>query len=122
MKPLTKEEFLTADDLPLTAVELPAELYGEGRGVFVRSMTGTERSKLEKRFLAREAKEAPGDFRCTVLTLTVVDAEGQRLFEDGDEVRKRLMGKNARGLEVIFEAACRLNGFSKKDVDAVKKD
>ena len=120
MKPLSKEEFLDADDLPLTAVELPAELYGDGRGVFVRSMSGTERAKLEKRFFGRDARESPGEFRATVLMLAVVDAKGQPLFSDDD--RQKLMGKNARGLEVIFTKACRLNGFTKEDVEARKND
>lgn len=120
MKCLTKDEFLSADDLPLVPVPLPEELYGKDVGVFVRSMDGTEKAMLEERFQNKEPTDDILDFRGTVLVSTIVNEKGQRLFSDKD--RDAVMGKNAEGLETIFEKACDLNGFRAKDVEALAKN
>jgi hypothetical protein len=120
MKNLSKAAFFEADDLPLESVELPSDLYGEDVCLRVRTMTGHERSDLEKRFVGREAADEPGDFRATLLLLCVVDEAGEPFFEPTD--REALMGKNAGTLETIFEKACELNGFRDKDVEAMAKN
>lgn len=119
MQVISADEFLSADDLPLVPVNLPPA-YGEGRGVFIRSMVGRERSALEKRFSGRNPSDAPGEFRCAMLLATVVDENGEPVFKE--EHRKDLMGKNAQTLELMFEAACEVNGFTQKDVEESAKN
>ena len=120
MRCLSKEEFLTADDLQATEVKLPAA-YGEDVGFFVRMMTGTERAEMEKRhFAGNDGKSDPAGFRSAMLIDCIVDTDGDNVFteEDADV----LMGKGTQGIEAMFEAACELNGFSDKDVDTLEKN
>lgn len=119
-KAFGRAEFLAADDLPLTKVELPAELYGDQAAVYVRSLTGKDRAQLEKRFAKRDPQDAPGEFRATVLILTVTNADGSAMFTEDD--RKALMLKNAGVLERIFTVACKVNGFTGKDVEELEKN
>ncbi len=120
MRTLTKEQFLTADDLPLTAVSLP-ESYGEDVGFYVRMMTGTERSAMEKEYFSGTSpKDDPGAFRVGILTACIVDEDGKHVFEQADA--KALMDKAAGSLELMFEAACKLNGFTSSDVEELEKN
>lgn len=120
MKVIDKEAFFAADDLPLTPVPLP-DMYGKDSGFYIRTMTGTERSALEKRFMSSNvARQDPGGFRATVLAQCVVDADGEHIFSEKD--REKLMAKNAGTLEVIFTKVCEVNGLTKKDVDDIAKN
>ena len=120
MRTLTKGEFLTKNDLPLEAVKLP-EVYGEDAGFYVRTMTGVERSEIERQAMAgNTGKKDPCGFRATILMACIVDENGKHIFDKHD--RKALMDKNAANLEIMFEAACRLNGFTADDVEEIEKN
>lgn len=120
MKTLKKEEFLGADDLPLSPVSLP-ESYGKDVGFYVRMMTGTERSAMEKRiFAGTNPKDDPEGFRIRMLADCIVDENGKHIFEKADA--KRLMSKAAPSIELMFEAACELNGFTADDVEQLEKN
>lgn len=119
MQVLDKDAFLAADDLDLVPVPLPAK-YGADVGFYVRLLTGAERGQIEKRFAASDPANDPGGFRAVLLVRTIADASGKPIFTDDDA--PRLMGKAAGVLETLFEAACRLNGFLKKDVEELEKN
>ena len=116
-KAIDKQAFLKANDLPLTWVPLPEDKYGKDAGVYVRNMTGAERSALEDRF-ASDKRMPVGAFRKAVLLSTVVDEEGKPLFADKDG--EAVMAKNAGVLETMFERSCEINGLTQKDVDNIE--
>lgn len=116
---ITKEVFLQAQDMELVPVPLPAA-YGNDAGLFVKPMTGTERSTLEKMFMDNAPKDDPGGFRAAILVRCVCDDKRQPVFTEADKAA--LMKKNAGALELLFEAACKLNGFTKKDVEVLEKN
>lgn len=121
MRCLTRDEFLTADDLPLTPVKLPG-VYGDDAWFYIRTMTGTERAEVERQHFADgdTPKDDPGKFRSTLLILCVVDKDGKQIFkkEDAD----KLLSKACTGIEAMVDVALRLNGFTKDDVDQIEKN
>ena len=118
MKVLDKEAFFATDDLPLVPVPLP-EMYGDDVGFYTRTVTGDERSELERRFSGKgEAIKNPGAFRSTILISCIVKEDGEHVFNNEDA--PRLMAKNGGTLEILFEAACEENGFTKKDVETIE--
>jgi len=117
-KAITRSQFLEADDLDSEWVDLPKS-YGKDAGVYVRHMTGEERSSLEDKY-AGDKKGPVRDFRVAVLLATTVDENEAPLFTSDDDVA--LMGKNAGVLEGIFDRACEINGLTKKDVEELEKN
>ncbi|SIO60133.1 hypothetical protein SAMN05444166_6279 [Singulisphaera sp. GP187] len=107
---LSRESILAADDLPREEVSIP-EWNGT---VFVQTMTGTERDRLE----AAYNKEPGKDFRARMAVATVCDETGKRLFSEKDILP--LGTKSAAALDRILEVAMRLSAFTKKDVDALE--
>lgn len=109
---LTRESILASDDLPREEVAIPEW----GGSVFVRTMTAGERDRFEG--------WSQGDkfdrFRAKLAVLTVVDAEGRRLFSDDDV--DALAAKSTKALDRIAEAAFRMNRFTKEDVEALAKN
>jgi hypothetical protein len=117
-KALAKEAFLAADDRKLVRVGL-AEAYGAEACVYVRVMSGKERSEVEKIWAGpKKPSTDPGGFRWDLLVRCVADEEGRTLFEEGD--REAVMQKSSATLETLFEAACRENGFRDKDVEELE--
>lgn len=114
---VTKEEMLACK--PAVAEVLVPEL-GEGAGLCIRTLSGWERSEIERMFLDRKPQEDPGSFRAAILVRTLVDGAGVRLFDDADG--KALMELPAGLLERLFEKACELNGLTKRDVEALEKN
>lgn len=108
--PLSRDEILGADDLGLVEVDVP-EWSGS---VLLRVMRGVERDAFE----ARIAAEDRANVRARLAALSIVDADGQRLFTDADV--EALGQRNARALNRIFERAMALNGFTESDVEALE--
>ncbi len=121
MAVITKEAFLAADDRPTVDVPLPPDLYGEGMCAKLRTMSGTERAELEKRFAGTDAAETdPGGFRAALLVATWVDEAGEPMWTAEDAAA--MLNKNAGTLEAIVEKTCKLNGFTKSDVEGLQKN
>jgi len=121
MSVVTKDAFLAAEDRPTVDVPLLAEYYGEGMVARLRTMSGVERADMEKRFAGSEAATTdPGGFRAAILTATWVDEAGEPLFTAEDAAA--LLSKNAKTLETVVEVACKLNGFTKEDVEDLEKN
>lgn len=94
---LTRDFILSLDDLPREEVAIP-----EWKGsVYVRALTGAERDSLE-RMISKDNVS-----RARIAVLSVVDADGNRLFTDGDV--DRLAGKHGGALERIVNASLRFN-------------
>lgn len=110
---LSKEQILSADDLPKTTVDVENEWGGE---VIVRSMTGTERDAWELSNIC-DGEVDLSNVRARLVALTAIDEEGNRLFseEDATELGK----KSASALAKVFEASQKLNGLSADDIDTL---
>jgi len=105
--PLSRDSILTATDLKKEEVAVPEW----GGSVFVRTMSGSERDAFE----SVQLKDPHKDFRARMAVQTVCDENGELLFSpaDVDAVGK----KSAAALDRVFALACRINGFTKQDVD-----
>lgn len=116
---LSADQILKADDLPKTWVPTPDwSPKGTDRnlcGVFVRTMTATERDAFEVSCLDGQGKARNlRNLRARLCSLCMVDAKGERLFDENQA--NDLGGKSGQVMDVVFDAAQRLNGITKGDV------
>lgn len=110
---LTREAILAAPDLAFEDVPVP-EWGGKVR---VRGMTGTERDAWEAALLEErtdDKRKNERNIRATLVSLTVVNAEGQRLFTEADV--GALGKKSVRALQRVYDVAQRLSRVSRNDV------
>lgn len=110
---LTKAAILAAADFKTIDCEVPEW----GGTVRLRGMSGAERDAWEAEVMdAREAgKLNYTNFRARLVARCLIDEQGQRLFTDSDI--EALGRKSALALMRVFEAAQKLNGLSKGDVE-----
>ncbi len=114
---LTRNQILSADDLQTINVYVkPWDGY-----VRIRTMTAHERDRFEQMmFTNRGKKERMDDIRATLVSLTIVDEDGKRIFNDKDV--KALSKKSAAALDKIFSEAQSLNAVSDEDVEEIAKN
>lgn len=116
---LGKDQIFAADDIRTERVPVP-EWGGE---VAVRGLTGRQRDEWEASMQVQRGRNMTVDmrnFRARLVVKCVVDETGTRVFHDGDV--EQLSGKSGAALDRIYEAAARLSGISKEDVDELTKD
>jgi hypothetical protein len=125
MTTLSRSVLLQKEELEKVKVDL-----GKGESVFVRQMTGRERDNFEQS-LIKEKKNAKGevvsydralgDFRAKLAVATCCDEEGKALFLPDDY---SLLSQNmsAKRLEIIVNAAQKLNAISEEDKEALVKN
>lgn len=113
MSLLTKEQILNADDLQTK------DIYVKPWGGTVRlqTMSAHERDKFEQSMFTNKGgkKERMDDVRATLVSLTLVDENGKRLFTDKDV--KALSKKSAAAMDQIFAESQRLNAVTDEDVE-----
>lgn len=125
IKFLSKEDIQNCVDIVKEEVQVPEW----GGSVFVRTMMADERDEWEyetfvkgnesnlksKGKLAESASNAMKKIRASLVVLTAVDSEGNRLFtrDDIDWLGK----KNAKAVDRVYEVAQRINGMRKEDLD-----
>ena len=113
MSTLTREAILAATDTCIERVAVP-EWGGE---VSVRSLTGAERDWLEGQIVQRTGKTGTinnENLRAKLCTMTLCDADGQRLFTEQDMTA--LAAKSAAALDRVFQVAARLSGLRDEDL------
>ena len=122
---LSRNSLLAKEELEKVKVDL-----GKGESVYVRQMTGRERDNFEQS-LIKEKKDAKGnvvsydralgDFRAKLAVVTVCDEEGKALFLSDDY---SLLSQNmsAKRLELIVNAAQKLNAITEEDKEALVKN
>ncbi len=118
MRVLSRDEFKSASEMSPVPVPLPE--CGEDAGYYVGMMSGRERGEIERQFSGSKPTDDPSGFRVAVLVRSVCDAQGKRLFTAADAAW--LAERAAGALERLFEAACKLNGYSKADVEDLEKN
>ena len=114
---LSFDEALQKADLKRTLVECPLL----GGSIYVRTMTAKERSDFEADLISLpNEKERTRNFREQLLP-KVLETEDQQPFIPKGRVGE-FMQLPADAIEEVFEQACVLNGFSKKDVETLEKN
>ncbi|TRV27228.1 MAG: hypothetical protein EWV88_05055 [Microcystis wesenbergii Mw_MB_S_20031200_S109D] len=113
MNLLNKENILAANDLPLECLAIPEW----GGDVMVRTMTGADRDAFEASLIGKEGRME--NVRARLVSLTLCDADGVRLFTDAEVVA--LGNKSAKALDRVFTIAQRINGIGTDAVDTAKK-
>ena len=117
-KLLTKAEILGADDLKHEDVPVPEW----GGSVRVRTMTGSERDQFEA-YCVSAGKQGVGgldNVRATVLSLVLVDEQGNRLFSKRDV--DALGRKSVAALDRVFAVAQRINRLSDRDIEELEEN
>jgi len=110
---LTAEEILAVQDIRTEDVEVPEW----GAIVTIRSLTGTERDKLEAAMVVEKGGNRSVNFvnfRAKLIAAAAMDGAGKKLFSA--EQIKPLGEKNAQALARLFNVASRLSGYSESDV------
>jgi len=116
---LTKELILQAKDLPIELVEVPEW----GGSVYVRGLTGAERDSFEAGIVQLKGKSQTVNMknvRAKLLQLTIVDENGNRLF-NVEEIAS-IGAKSAMALERLFNVASRLSGITPEDAEELAKN
>jgi len=117
---LNKQDIVQVKDVKVEAVHVPEW----GGTVYVRSISAAERGLIEE--AAAKFKESKGKdsfartFTVKFASLALCDKDGERLFDDKD--LSLLQQKNAAAISRIAEAAQRLSGFSKEDMEELEKN
>jgi len=123
-KVLTREDLLKGDAVEIQPVDL-----GDGI-VYVKQMTGRERDIFESSII-KAKRDAKGnvvsyetvmeDLRAKLVVMTLCDEKGNLLFklEEAGTLNKLL---NAKKIDLIVEAAQKLNGITEKDKEDLVKN
>lgn len=110
---LGKADILAAQDLQYEDVAVPEW----GGTVRVRGLTGRERDAFEAAVASARGKDVKlnlQNVRARLAALSVVDADGARIFDERDI--GALGEKSAQALERVFQTAMRLSGLTPTDV------
>jgi hypothetical protein len=110
----TRNMILEADDLPRKWVPCPE--WGDGIGLWVRTLSGTERDAWETTLIPEEDQKSDlSNIRARFLVRTICDADGALMFTltDADALGR----KNSRALDRLFDAARQLSGMRREDVE-----
>ncbi len=119
MSLLNKKQILEADDLETRDVYVKPW----GGHVRVRTMTAYERDQFEQAMFTSQTggkKKRMENVRATLVSLAVVDENGNRLFNEKDI--KALSKKSAAAMDQLFAEAQKLNAVSDEDVDDMAKN
>lgn len=115
---LDKAAVLAAQDVHYETVAVP-EWGGEVR---VRSMTGADRDAWETWLFQNRSDDGKtnlANLRGRMVALSVVDADGARIFGDDDVAA--LGAKSAKALDRVYAVAARLNAIGAQEVDDLVK-
>lgn len=114
MKRLTRDDILAATELDREEVEVPEW----GGVVMVRALTAAERDDFEASCIESKGKSQGltyQNLRAKLVVRSLVDAEGTRIFKDGDAAA---LGKcSASAVQRVFAVAQRLSRLTAEDVE-----
>lgn len=114
---LSRDEILGAHDRKTEDVAVPEW----GGTVRVRALSGAERDAYEAGIVQIKGdgsrKFTLANARARLVSLSVVDENGEHLFSEADVAA--LGAKSATALERVFDVARRLSGLSDEDVEGL---
>lgn len=113
---LSREDILSHTDLKKEKIFVK-EWGGE---IFVSEMTAESRDEWEQNIVKRDNKDKLVNARAKLIVVTVVDEDGNRLFNDED-VEK--IGKlSSKVIDKIAVISQKLNGLSAEELEESKKN
>jgi hypothetical protein len=88
----------------------------------IKELTGNERGRYEKSIMSIDRKTGNvvpelTHARARLVSMSLVDEHGKRMFDDTEESLLTLGGLPSKGLDRIYEAAQELSGLSDVDAD-----
>ena len=117
---LSKQQILAAEDMVTRQVNVPEW----GGDVIVRMLTGLERDQFDASIVGdadmKGKQERLHNIRARLLSLCLVDQEGNRLFAEADVIA--LGAKCAKAIDRIYGIAAALSGISDDDVKELEKN
>ena len=119
---LSRDQILQVQDLESTEVEVP----DWGGAVRVRMLTQQESDTFQQFCTDRVKGSGPTrridirGMKVRLVILCCVDAEGKPLFTDKDA--EALNAKSGRAIDVVFEAARKLNGIGEDQIKELTRD
>jgi hypothetical protein len=113
---LSKSAIIESADRPAEPVDVPEW----GGTVYVRVMSGTEKSDFENSIVVGEDKVDTRNMHAKLLVRCLADEKGERLFADDDT--GALGNKSSLVLSRLFDDARRVNKMRKEDVEELTKN
>ena len=108
---LDRDSILQANDIEIEELEISEW----GGTIYIKSLTGKERDKIEQSTMQDGDASNFADFRARFAVAVVCDVDGTRLFKDNDI--QLLTGKSATSLQKILDAGMRLSHMTDEDVE-----
>lgn len=108
-----RNKILLADDRPRHSVALPE--WGVD-GLYVATLSAADRDDYESWAFGDDR----ANYRAKLVCRALVDGEGNRVFTDDDAHAVGL--KSAAVVSRIFDAAVRLNGLLRSDIEELEKN
>lgn len=116
-KALTIDDILAADDIDIEAVNCPRW----GGKVYLRTISGNERDRLDQRFSATDGEVSLEGFRAAWVAACLCDASGKR--EPISENQLIALGrKSCAELDRCFAVCQRLNRVTAEDIEEQVKN
>jgi hypothetical protein len=116
------DDLLALDDLPREEFEAPEWARAlNGRKLFIRMLTGTERDAFEAENLLRKGESYQTNFqnmRARLVSKCLVDEAGALVIPDPEKLGR----KNQDVLDRAFVQAQRLNKLRNEDVEETEKN
>lgn len=117
----SKDEIFAVDDNLYDYVEVPE--WGNKK-VRVKALSGSERDKYEQSLgrMDKKGNMVPDltNQRARLVSLTVVDGGGKRMFSDAEVLK--LGAKNAKALNRIYEAGAKVSGLGSASAEEAEED
>lgn len=120
-----RSKILAAQDTSKEAVSVPEWGIDDGL-VFIKTLSAKDRDNWETSMVSvdmerkKVRKVNMANMRARLVVLTLVDAEGKRIF--GDDDANQLGEKSAAVIARLFDVAQRVNGLSQEEVKALEKN
>lgn len=115
-KSLSASDILSVNDNRVKEVKVPEW----GGSVFIKMMSGAERNLLEQEWMSNDEKPTL-DIVVALLSLTLCDADGKRLFSTEEEAAG-LINKSASVLQRLMMESLQHNGMSQDALDDAVKN
>lgn len=119
MGAITRAEILAAKDLKRERVDVPD--WGDGAYVFVRTLMAWEKDHVDEVAWRRNGASTERNFdnyRALFLTYALVDDSGAQIFAPIEDA-KALGEKSSAVLQVLWDAAVRLNRMREQDIQEI---
>lgn len=119
-----RDQIFAAQDTTKEAVSVPE--WGFETGLFIKTLSARERDQWETSMVSidmerrKVRKVNMTNMRARLVTLTLVDSDGKRIF--GDDDADQLGEKSAAVIARLFDVAQRVNALSADEVKALEKN